>query len=232
MNNKFRVIALTVLILTFAVLFCSCGKGKDGSPEGLTDVYEAIDYGISEVVPAEEEETYASYETPFQKEVQNEIYRLAAESEKNGEHLALTGAYASAEGTPTVILSYTTAESKTSFLICKFKDGRLFKTVIETDVDNISAENDLLIFNNSDIIALRTGTDTKSGRQIIYDFTDGDYCAVKDNDVENGKAGDMDDNLKAYNEKATDSIKFSEKAQTDNISDYVRTSLNIELSDV
>lgn len=230
MNKRFRLISLIVCILTFAALFSSCGKDKQD--DGTTDVYEIIDYSVPAYVQAEEEETFASFETPFRKEIRTAIYRLASESEKTGKDLEITGAFVSTEDTPTVVLSYENENGSVSLLVCKFRDGKLFRTVIETGSDRISAENDLLIMKNSDILVLRTGIGTETGRQVIYDFSYDEYCAVKASDFENGQTEDMDEMLKLYCEDTSKRILFSEKATTDNITEYLEKTLNIELADM
>jgi len=174
----------------------------------------------------EEEKTFESYNEPFADVVTSLSNELEAKSEATRKQMKILSAYTSSEGTPTMIIAYNNLNDKIEFIVCKFKDNKLYKTYIESDIAQLSENNDIIIVKNSDIIALRYNISGENASQIIYDFFEGGYCAVKENSYETGKPEDMNDSLMLYDKSATQWSSYYTASVKENVTQSLNDFVN------
>ncbi|GEM_PF-4051410 len=211
MKKKTKIIVFSsVLAVVFIAIVAVVAvyKTTAASDDSTAEVWKEKPF-IYET--SQTDKAYETYQEPFA----NAFIALKTELEvksADGAEYGIISAYVSAEQTPTMIIAYDNTYGSVNLLVCKFYDGSFYKTYIETGVTELSDKNDIAIVSGSDIIALRTGISEECGRQVIYDFSGGSYCAVKDAGFEYGSIEDMYEALELYNADATVISSYNELA--------------------
>jgi len=215
------VSALLVSVFFVGVILFLLQNSKTENEEKEFNIWEQMPYDNQE---PEEEEQYSSYKEAFSKTIQNKLYELKVSSITKDKKAEFVSAYFSNGTNPTVIVKYVENENEYNILVLKYVSGKLYT------LDTSSVENsDLLIYSDCDIIVLRNRADLESSEQIIFDFYEGNFCAVKSKKYEKYSTEDMDGDFAEYSETAKQYVQYSENAVSSEVISYLGECLETTL---
>ncbi len=215
-----KIIGISVLLVVFAtvLLVVIVAKLKKSEKTEDFEIWKEKPFVYSS---SKEETTYKSYKEAFAKTIQTKIYELSGK-----QNAKINSAFVDEKQNPTAVISYTNESGKLCLIILKYINGEYYALEREPDFDSISADNDLYIYEDSDLISERSGINADVGKQVIFDLYQNDYCAVKNNNYEKCTKEKMDKTVKEYKSNAKSYVLFSKKAVSENVIDYLNKALD------